>query len=76
MTKTSSNDAQQERDRSALGEDEQASAMAADDQRPAEYTYGHGRMPFFMKLVWLGFLAFGAWYVVSFLLASLGDELS
>ncbi|GJM23053.1 MAG: hypothetical protein DHS20C15_29680 [Planctomycetota bacterium] len=48
---------------------------AGDDQVPYEYEYGHGRMPFFMKLVWLAFLAFGAWYVVSFLLAALGEDL-
>ena len=46
-----------------------------DDQGAAEFRYGHGRMPFFMKLVWLAFLAFGAWYTVSFLLASVGEEL-
>ena len=44
------------------------------DQVPAEFAYGHGRMPFFMKLVWLAFLGFGAWYTVSFLLTALADE--
>ena len=48
---------------------------AADDQVPAEFSYDHGRMPVFMKLVWLGFLAFAAWYTVSFLLEALGEEL-
>ena len=38
------------------------------------FSYGHGRMPFFMKLVWIAFLAFGTWYVVSFLLTALGEE--
>jgi hypothetical protein len=50
-------------------------ASRGDDQRPAELRYGHGRMPLFMKLVWLAFLAFGAWYTVTYLLASLGEEL-
>ncbi len=49
--------------------------MTDDDQTPVHYEYGHGRMPFFMKIVWLGFLAFGAWYVVAFLLASLAEEI-
>ena len=40
-----------------------------------EFAYGHGRLPFFMKLVWLGFLALGAWYMVSFLLTAVGEEL-
>ena len=46
-----------------------------DDQVAADFRYGHGRMPFFMKLVWLAFLTFGAWYTVSFLLASVGEDL-
>lgn len=45
------------------------------DQSAYEFQYGHGRMPFFMKLVWLAFLVFGAWYMVSFLLEALGGEL-
>lgn len=45
------------------------------DQQPYAHRYGHGRMPAFMKLVWLAFLAFGAWYTVSFLLAALAGEL-
>lgn len=47
-----------------------------DDQAAYAFEYGHGRMPFFMKLIWLAFLAFGAWYLVSFLLEALGDELA
>ena len=45
------------------------------DQLPVGWRYGHGRMPAFMKLVWLAFLAFGAWYTVQFLLAALATEL-
>ena len=48
----------------------------SDDQTPSTFEYGHGRMPFFMKLVWLAFLAFAAWYTVEFLVASLGEELA
>ena len=55
---------------------EPADASAEDDQSPHTFAYGHGRMPFFMKLVWLGFLAFSAWYIVSYLLTSLGEELA
>lgn len=46
------------------------------DQRPPDFQYGHGRMPLFMKLVWLAFLAFGAWYLVTYLLEALGGELA
>ena len=55
--------------------DPQGIATAGDDQRAHDFGYGHGRMPFFLKVVWLGFLAFGAWYVVKFLLAALAVEL-
>ena len=47
-----------------------------DDQSYRLFAYGHGRMPLFMKFVWLGFLAFGAWYLTSFLLEALGRELA
>lgn len=49
---------------------------AADDQTPAEFRYDHGRMPLFMKFVWLAFLVFAAWYTVVYLLDSVGRELS
>jgi hypothetical protein len=75
VTTKSSTEAGQERERTALDEDVAATQPAGDDQAAYRYDYGHGRMPFFMKIVWLGFLAFGAWYVVGFLLAALGDEL-
>lgn len=39
------------------------------------HQYRHGRMPFFMKVVWLGFLAFGAWYTAVYLLTALQDEI-
>jgi hypothetical protein len=46
-----------------------------DDQSEVPLAYGHGRMPLFMKLAWLAFLAFSTWYVVVFLLTSVGEEL-
>jgi hypothetical protein len=46
-----------------------------DDQHAHAFGYGHGRMPLFMKIAWIGFLAFATWYVVRFLLTSVGDEL-
>ncbi|MCB9832156.1 MAG: hypothetical protein H6807_06735 [Planctomycetes bacterium] len=45
------------------------------DQEPYEFQYDHGRMPFFMKLVWIFFLALSCWYIVSFLLPAVGVEL-
>jgi hypothetical protein len=53
-----------------------ARAVEGDDQRSPLMQYGHGRMPLFMKLVWLAFLAFGAWYLSTFLLDALGRELA
>lgn len=50
-------------------------ALAGDDQAAYEFEYGHNRMPFFMKIAWIAFLAFGTWYVVSFLLTALGSDL-
>jgi len=52
-----------------------AARAEADDNTMPEFEYGHGRMPFFMKLVWLAFLGFGTWYTVVFLLDALGTEL-
>ncbi len=51
------------------------SAIAGDDHAQYEFDYGHGRMPFFMKLVWIAFLAFATVYTVSYLLSSVGTEL-
>jgi len=50
--------------------------VAGDDQAEYEFEYGHGRMPFFMKIVWIAFLAFATIYTVSYLLEAVGDELS
>ena len=46
-----------------------------DDQVPVVPSYGHGRMPWFLKLAWLAFLSFIAWYVTVNLLPALGTEL-
>lgn len=48
----------------------------AEDQVPYEFGYGHGRMPWFMKVIWIGFLTFATWYTVSFLLEALESELA
>ncbi len=58
----------------AVSDDSLAQDARGDDQVPAGFGYGHGRMPLFMKFAWLAFLAFGAWYTVTYLLASLADE--
>ncbi len=53
----------------------EADQPAGDDQSYYKHEYGHGRMPLFMKLVWVAFLAFATWYIVSYLLESLAQEL-
>jgi hypothetical protein len=47
-----------------------------EDQVPYPFNYGHGRMPLFMKLIWIGFLTFATWYVVTFLLEALERDLA
>jgi len=66
----------QERQLTAAAEPAEVTAQAGEDQVAFEHRYGHGRMPTFMKLIWLGFLVFGAWYVATFLLTALADDLS
>ena len=53
---------------------EAAKADEGNDQVPGTFAYGHGRMPFFMKVVWTGFLVLATWYVVKYLLASVATE--
>jgi len=53
-----------------------ARAVEGDDQRSPLMHYGHGRMPLFLKLVWLCFLGFGTWYLTTYLLDALGRELA
>lgn len=48
--------------------------QADEDEGVHEFAYGHGRMPFFMKVVWVGFLIFATWYTVAYLLTALGEE--
>jgi hypothetical protein len=43
---------------------------------PYTFAYGHGRMPAFLKLAWVTVLAFMTWYVVKFLITSVGTDLS
>ena len=52
------------------------SVIAGDDDARYPFDYGHGRMPLFMKLVWIGFLAFGTVYTVTYLLTALGEDLA
>ena len=49
---------------------------AASDQVPYPFAYDHGRMPVFLKIVWVAALAFMTWYIVRFLLTSVGAELA
>jgi len=49
---------------------------AAQDQCEYPFGYDHGRMPLFLKVAWLSFMGLLIWYVVSFLLTSLGEELA
>lgn len=45
-----------------------------DDQTPYEFRYDHGRMPLFMKIIWVGFLVGATLYIVNHLLTALADE--
>lgn len=45
------------------------------DQKSYPFQYGHGRMPTFMKIVWIGFLIGATYYTVAYLLTSLQTEL-
>jgi hypothetical protein len=55
---------------------EKRAEAEGDDQAEYPFAYGHGRMPLFMKIAWMAFLVFATWYVVTYLLNALGDELS
>jgi hypothetical protein len=72
MTQKSSNEP---RSSGAGSEPSAAPPGGPDDQRMHDFEYGHGRMPLFMKIVWLAFLAFAAFYTAFFLLDALGSEL-
>lgn len=49
---------------------------AGDDQAALPVSYGHGRMPFFMKLAWTLFIAFITYYVAVYLIPAAGEELA
>ena len=49
---------------------------AGDDQTPMPVTYGHGRLPMFMKVLWVGFLVFITYYVAAYLIPAAGTELA
>ena len=55
--------------------DKNSAPAEGEDQTPCDFQYDHGRMPVFLKIAWVAFLAFATWYVVSFLLTSVGHEL-
>ena len=50
------------------------SALPESDEGMHDFAYGHGRMPFFMKVVWVAFLIFATWYTVVNLLSALAEE--
>ncbi|MFT7620679.1 MAG: hypothetical protein ACI97A_004337 [Planctomycetota bacterium] len=50
--------------------------QAGDDQVPYDFEYDHGRMPFFMKIVWVGFIVLATVYIVNHLLTALSIEVS
>ncbi len=52
------------------------STEEADDNVPFTFSYDSGRMPLFMKVIWVGFLILATYYIAAFLLTSLGEELS
>lgn len=56
--------------------DEVHAGDTGDDHQPLPVSYGHGRMPMFMKLLWIGFLAFITYYVAVYLIPAAGDELA
>jgi hypothetical protein len=45
------------------------------DQVHYQHRYDHGRMPAFMKFVWIGFIVLMFWYVSRFLLDAVGAEI-
>ncbi len=49
--------------------------QVGDDQAAYDFAYDHGRMPFFMKLIWIGFIVLATVYIVNYLLVALGQEL-
>lgn len=53
-----------------------APRSADDDQASVEVAYGHGRMPFFMKLAWVIFIVFITTYVAAYLIPAAGQELA
>lgn len=59
----------------STGDPQARDRAEAGDQQAYPFSYGHGRMPFFMKIVWIGFLIFATWYAVTYLLEALGREI-
>lgn len=51
------------------------SSEEADDNTPFTFKYDSGRMPLFMKIIWVGFLILATYYITAYLLTALGEEL-
>ncbi len=49
--------------------------IAGDDQTAYNFEYDHGRMPFFMKIIWVGFIVIATLYIVNHLLVALKADL-
>ena len=45
------------------------------DHSAYDFRYDHGRMPMFMKIVWVGFIILTTYYIVANLLPAVGVEL-
>lgn len=56
-------------------ESERPTRQDVDDHTPYGFHYGHGRMPAYLKLMWIGYLVLGTWYVTSFLLDAVAQDL-
>ncbi len=59
-----------------MAELKEQAKIAGDDQKSYPFGYGHGRMPFFMKIVWVLFIALITWYSTAYLLEAVSKELS
>lgn len=60
-----------EHETQAVAEEHEAS-----DQNAYPFGYGPGRMPFFMKVIWVLAIVFFTYYIVTYLLTSLGEDLA
>lgn len=54
---------------------EPISGEERNDQVHYQHRYDHGRMPAYMKFVWIGYIVLMFWYVSRFLLDAVSAEL-